>query len=217
MDIERLVTELSRFKTIIGKLHSLKSSKNDKRQGMSVLVESLTKTVDKVSTDMGKKIKFVVDELDVQAIEKGPRRIIKETLMQLARNSAVHGIEPPDDRIAKGKNETGLIRLSIKADNGTVHIKLSDDGCGLDYGKIADKALLLNLINTEDANDRNALLKVIFSPGFSTAETEGIHAGRGIGLSLVQDRVRLMKGSIKVRSEIGKGTEFNLFLPDNIA
>jgi two-component system chemotaxis sensor kinase CheA len=217
MDIDRLLTELNRFKTIIEKLHSFKSSKNDKRQGIRVLVESLTKTVDKVSADMGKKIKFVTDEVDVQALEKGPRRIIKETLMQLARNSAVHGIEAPEDRTAKGKNETGVIRLSIKANNGTIHIKLSDDGHGLDYGKIAEKALLLNLIKPEYANNKNTLLKVIFSPGFSTAETEGIHAGRGIGLSLVQDRVRLMKGSVKVRSEIGKGTEFNLLFPVSIA
>jgi chemotaxis protein histidine kinase CheA len=166
---------------------------------------------------MGKKIKFTVDEFDVHALDNGPRRIIKETLMQLARNSAVHGIETPEDRTAKGKNETGIIQLSIKANNGTIHIKLADDGRGLDYGKIADKALLLNLIKTEDAKNKNALLKVIFSPGFSTAETEGIHAGRGIGLSLVQDRVRLIKGSVKVRSETGKGTEFNLLFPTSMA
>jgi two-component system chemotaxis sensor kinase CheA len=217
MDVSKLLTELNRFNNIIGKLHSFESSKSNQRQKIHILVESLIKTVDKVSLDMGKKIKFVVDEFDMKALEKGPRRIIKETLMQLARNSAVHGIESHEDRIAKGKNETGVIRLYIKENNGTIHIKLSDDGRGLDYGKIAEKALLLNLIKPEDANDRNALLKVIFTPGFSTAETEGIHAGRGIGLSLVHDRVRLMKGSVKVRSETGKGTEFNLLFPLSMA
>jgi len=133
--------------------------------------------------------------------------------MQLVRNSVAHGIETPEDRIAGGKDETGIIRLSVKVAGGNVHVKLGDDGRGLDYRKIAEKALRLNMIKPENANDKRALLKVIFSPGFSTAEAEGIHAGRGIGLSLVQDRVRNGKGSIKVQSKAGKGTVFNIFFP----
>jgi two-component system, chemotaxis family, sensor kinase CheA len=213
MELEKLSREKDGFTTTLEKINSLKSSGNSQRQGQYVLVESLSKTVDKVSGDMCKKIRFIVDEIDDEAIEKGPRRIIKETLMQLARNSVVHGIELPADRVAQGKNEIGIIRLSVKANRENIHVKLGDDGRGLDYGKIAEKALRLNLIKPEDANDKNALLKVIFSPGFSTAETENIHAGRGIGLSLVQDRVCSGKGSIKVQTEPGKGTIFNLFFP----
>ncbi|MDR2718274.1 MAG: Hpt domain-containing protein [Treponema sp.] len=213
MKLERLFREKDGFKTTLEKINSFKLSVNGQRQGQYVLIESLTKTVNKISGDMGKKIQFIVDEIDDEAIEKGPRRIIKETLMQLIRNSAVHGIELPADRIARGKNEAGIIRLSVKVSGENIHVKLGDDGCGLDYDKIAEKALRLNLIKPEDANDKNALLKVIFSPGFSTAETEGIHAGRGIGLSLVQDRVRSGKGSIKVQTEPEKGTVFNVFFP----
>jgi two-component system chemotaxis sensor kinase CheA len=213
MDIDKLSREKDGFRTIIEKINSFKSSDGGRKQGQYVLIESLTKTVNKVSGDMGKKIKFIVDEIDEKAIEKGPRRIIKETLMQLTRNSAAHGIEMPKDRIARGKKESGVIRLSVKASGGNIHVKLGDDGCGLDYRKIAEKALRLNMIKPKDANDKNALLRTIFSPGFSTAETEGIHAGRGIGLSLVQDRVRSGKGSIKVQTKLGKGTIFNIFFP----
>jgi two-component system chemotaxis sensor kinase CheA len=215
MEIEKLSEVKDGFKIMIGRINSFKISNSGQKQGQNLLIESLTKTVDKISADTGKKIKFVMDGIDEEALEKGPRRIIKETLMQLVRNSAVHGIEAPEDRTACGKKETGIIRLSIKSDSGNIHIKLGDDGRGLDYRKIAEKALRLKLIKPENAKDKGALLKVIFSPGFSTAETEGMHAGRGIGLNLVQDRVRSGKGSIKVHSELGKGTVFNIFFPIN--
>jgi len=215
MELEMLFREKDGFKTTLERINSFKASAGGQRQGHYVLVESLNKTVNKICGDMGKKIKLLVDGIDDEAIEKGPRRIIKETLMQLVRNSAVHGIELPANRAAQGKNETGVIRLSVKINEQKIHVKLGDDGSGLDYGKIAEKALRLNLIKPEDAHDKNVLLKVIFSPGFSTAETEGIHAGRGIGLSLVQDRVRSGKGSIKVQTEPGKGTIFNILFPYN--
>jgi two-component system chemotaxis sensor kinase CheA len=212
MDIEKLFQEKEGFKTTTEKIQSFsKSTAVGRKRSDDVLIESLTKTVDKTAEDLGKKVSLVVDGVDSAAMEIGPRRIIKEVLVQLIRNSVVHGIEAPEDRA--NKSETGTIRLSIKLTDGSIHVKLGDDGRGLDYGKIAEKALRLNLIKEEDAKNKAALLKVIFSPGFSTAETEGVHAGRGIGLNLVQDRVRAKKGSIKVQTEQGKGTEFNIIFP----
>ena len=215
MDIEKLIQEKDKFKTTINRINLLKSggSGEDMSQARHVLVETLTNTVKKVSGDMGKKIKFAAYRIDDSAIENGPRRIIKEALIQLVRNSAVHGIETPQDRITLGKDETGTIRLSIGIEDEKIHIELGDDGRGLDYDKIAKKALRLNLIKPEDSKNKSALLKVIFSPGFSTAETEGLHAGRGIGLNLVQDRIHDGKGSIKVQTENGKGTVFHIHFP----
>ena len=94
-----------------------------------------------------------------------------------------------------------------------IHVKLADDGRGLDFDQIREQALSKNLIKQEDADNRNVLLNVIFSPGFSTSKTEGLHAGRGIGLNLVRDRVRDAKGTIKLQTELDKGTAFNIFLP----
>jgi two-component system chemotaxis sensor kinase CheA len=216
-DIERLSCEKDGFRTTIEKINSFKagSGGENRSQGQYVLIESLARIVNKTSVDMGKKVQFMAEGIDDEAIKNGPRRIIKEVLMQLIRNSVVHGIETPEDRAASGKNETGFIRLSIKLNGGNIHVRMGDDGRGLDYGKIAAKALRLNLIRKEDMKNRNVLLKAIFSPGFSTAETEGFHAGRGIGLSLVQNRIREAKGSIKVQTESGKGTIFNIFFPVN--
>ena len=215
MDIEKISEEKESFREILGKLQSYGSGSGGKRQNIKVLVESLAKTTSRAAEDMEKQIQFIADDIDAEAIDKGPRRVMKEILMQFIRNSAVHGIELPDVRKAKGKNEVGVIKLSIKMteDQQNIHIRLSDDGKGLDYKKIAEKALSSNMIKKEEANNKDVLMKVIFAPGFSTAETEGVHAGRGIGLNLVRDRLKEIGGTVKLRSETGKGILFFVSIP----
>jgi len=217
LDIEKISEEKEGFKEIIEKLESYTGSAggSGEKQAVKVMIDSLAKTAAKASEDMGKKIKFSAGDVDAEAIDKGPRRVMKEILMQLIRNSAVHGVELPEVRKAKGKNETGIVRLSIKMseDRKQIHVKLSDDGKGLDYKKIAQKAVMNKLIKKEDANNKDMLIKAIFAPGFSTAETEGVHAGRGIGLNLVRDRIKEINGTIKLRSEPDKGTLFLVTFP----
>jgi two-component system chemotaxis sensor kinase CheA len=216
MDIEKISQEREMFKEIIEKLQSYGSvSESGEKQNLKVMVESLAKCASKAAEDMEKKIKFLANEIDPEAINVGPRRVIKEILMQIIRNSAVHGIELPEVRKGKGKNETGIIKLSIKMseDKQQIHVKLTDDGRGLDYKKIAARAISSKLIKKEDAGNIDALIKVIFLPGFSTAETEGVHAGRGIGLNLVRDRLKEVNGTLKLRSEADKGTVFFFAIP----
>ena len=223
VDIEKISNERESFKEIIEKLQSYAGGSGGggggnaggERQSVKVLVESLAKTTARVAQDMGKQIKFVAAEVEPEALDNSPRRVVKDILMQLIRNSAVHGIERPDERKKKGKNETGIVKLSIKTseDRKSVHVKLIDDGNGLDYKKIAQKALQKNIIKKEDIGNKDLLLKAIFMPGFSTAETETVHGGRGIGLNLVRDRIKEVKGTIKIRSETGKGTLFFISLP----
>jgi len=213
IDIEKLSKEREGFKVVIDKLNSFTKDEGGKNQSLNVLITSLAKAADKASTDMGRKVRFVSSDIDVAAVENGPRRVMKEILMQLIRNSVAHGIEPPQERIAKGKNETGIIKLSIKLVNNIINITLLDDGKGLDYKKISEKAVLNNIIKKEDAANKNMLIEAIFKPGFSTADNEGMHAGRGIGLNLVRDRVKEVNGAIKLRSEPGKGTAFLITIP----
>ncbi|MDR0502545.1 MAG: hypothetical protein LBH16_04410 [Treponema sp.] len=218
MDIEKISEERETFKVIIGKLQSYSrgSSKETggERQNVKVMIESLAKTASRAAADIEKKIRFSSSEVEPEAIDKGPRRVMKEILMQLIRNSVVHGIESPAERKAKGKNETGIIKLSIKLVNNQIQMKLTDDGRGLDYKKISKKALASKLIKKEDAGNKDVLLKAIFAPGFSTADdAEGMHAGRGIGLNLVRDRVKEVNGAIKLRSETDKGIVFFVTIP----
>jgi len=217
MDIEKISNEKEGFKDIISKLRTYAggSSSTGEKQNIKVLVESLSKAASKASEDMGKKVRFVASDIDAEAIEKGPRRVMKEVLMQLVRNSVVHGVEKPDVRKTKGKNETGIIKLSIKVteDHRHIQIKLSDDGRGLDYRKIAEKAVSRKIIKRENANNKDLLTKAIFAPGFSTADTESVHAGRGIGLNLVRDRIKEVDGIIKLHSETDKGMVFFVSIP----
>ncbi|MDR2078980.1 MAG: hypothetical protein LBP74_04580, partial [Treponema sp.] len=215
VELERIMKEKDKFQETINKIQSFKANTGGgRRQDRYVLVETLTKACEKAAQAMNKRAAFVVDELDGMVLEHGPRRVIKEILTQLVRNSVYHGIEAPEERSAQNKDPEGKVRLSIKYGDDRIHIRLSDDGRGLDFGKIRKKAESLNLLGEEQkSQDKNQLLQVIFSPGFSTANTADVHAGRGIGLNLVRERIRDLRGSIKLQSEAGKGTVFNIFIP----
>jgi two-component system chemotaxis sensor kinase CheA len=181
-------------------------------QDSNVLVETLKKACERVASDLGKKVRVVSGKMDAEALKAAPRRQAREILVQLARNAVFHGIESPAERRALGKNETGVIQLSVQRVEGAVRITLQDDGAGLDFERIRTKALEKGLIK-EDVTDENLLLRTIFSAGFSTADSAGAHAGRGIGLNLVQDQIHALHGSIKVRTERGKGTAFIVSIP----
>ncbi|MDR2758621.1 MAG: hypothetical protein LBB78_04520 [Spirochaetaceae bacterium] len=215
VELENVMKEKDKFRAIIDKILSFKMNIGDsRRQDRYVLVETLTKACEKAAAALNKKVQFVVENLDGIVLEYGPRRIIKEILTQLVRNAVYHGLEGPEERNALGKKPSGLIRLFINYKDNQIHIKLSDDGKGLDFKKIREKAERLHLLkHPEDAADKNQLLKVIFSPGFSTAEEADVHAGRGIGLNLVRERIRELRGSIKLQTEPGKGTIFNIYIP----
>ncbi|GHV41665.1 hypothetical protein AGMMS49546_18060 [Spirochaetia bacterium] len=210
--IGKMMGEKDRLEDTIQKISAFRTEET-KIQDQYVLVETLSRAVAKASEDLGKKARFVVNEIAPGALEKGPRRLMKEILLQLVRNSVYHGIESPAERAAAGKDEAGTITLTIKLDQGQIHISLKDDGKGLDFESIRKKALELHLLQNREEGDKKALLNIIFAPEFSTAESAGAHAGRGIGLNLVRERVKEINGSIKVQTERGKGTAFNIFIP----
>jgi two-component system chemotaxis sensor kinase CheA len=217
VEIEKIMKEKDKFKETIDKIQSFRAGDGageSRRQDRHVLVETLTKACGKAAGALNKKVKFTVEDLDGIVLEHGPRRVINEVLTQLVRNAVYHGIESPSERKTAGKNSEGNIRLSIKYFDGKIHIKLTDDGKGLDFEKIRQKAEKLHMLkNGEESQDRNQLLQVIFSPGFSTVDEADVHAGRGIGLNLVRERIRELHGTIKLQTESGKGTVFNIYIP----
>ena len=213
VELDKIMKLKDGFKDIIGKIMAFNMSEGRLREEQ-VLTQTLQRVVDRAGTDMGKKAKLTIKKLDPKAIVAGPRRVMKEVLMQLVRNAMYHGIEKPDMRIAQGKGEAGVITLSIQVVSDKIVIQLSDDGNGLDFEKIHRKALEKALIPSSTAlDDKNALMQALFCAGFSTAESADMHAGRGIGLNLVRDRVKECHGSIKLQSDTGKGTTFRIYLP----
>ena len=180
-------------------------------------MQTLERVIEKASSDLGKKAALTV-KIDPLAIEHGPRRVIKEILMQLVRNAVYHGIEYPEGRLSVGKNEEGKIRLNIELQGAKIVISLTDDGRGLDFKAIRAKAVEMRLIAASgELEDKNALTQILFMPGFSTATEADMYAGRGIGLNLVRERIKEVRGSIKLQTEEGKGTLFKIYIPVEIS
>lgn len=212
-ELDKLMSVKDGFRDLINRIQSFSHTQGKLREEQ-VLVQTLERVIEKASADLGKKAKLVVSRIDPQVMENGPRRFMKEVLMQLVRNAVYHGIENPESRAASGKDESGTIHLSIEQGGGKITITLTDDGHGIDFVAIRAKAEKMGLItDREKLDDRSALLQALFAPGFSTAATVDMHAGRGIGLNLVRERVKEMKGSIKLQSEEGKGTVFHIYIP----
>jgi len=215
LEVNEVMKEKDQLKAAINKITNFKSlSGKGSNQEQYVLVETLTQACKKAQTALDKKARLVVDEIDSATFEYGPRRVIKEVLTQLVRNAVFHGIETPAEREAAGKESEGEIRVSIRHKDNDLVIYLSDNGKGLNFERIRQKALANNLFaNPADAEKTPNLIRALFMPGFSTAAGTDLHAGRGIGLSLVQDRIRKLNGKIKVATEQGKGTTFVISIP----
>jgi two-component system chemotaxis sensor kinase CheA len=217
LDIEKILQEKDKLVSTLDTVRAYQTDVHEKReQDEYVLVESLTRACEKVSADLEKKVRFTVRRMDSGALKNAPRREVKEMLTQIVRNAVYHGIESPEARVAKGKNETGVIELSVQKEGNMLRISLQDDGKGLDFAAIRRKAIERHLLSEADANgpeNQGRLLQTIFAPEFSTAESAGAHAGRGIGLNLVQDQVRELGGTIKVQTATDKGTAFVMLIP----
>jgi two-component system chemotaxis sensor kinase CheA len=214
VEIENRMKDKDKFLDLIKRIEGFTSggaqaAKSDK----DVFAQTLKTACDKAAADLGKKVNFTVGRFDDDALNHGQRRVMKEILTQLVRNSVSHGVESPEERQAAGKDVTGTISLQAAVEGKNIHLVLKDDGAGLDFEKIAANALAAGLITEAQKNDRRALTNVIFQPGFSTSETENMHAGRGIGLNLVRDRIRELHGSLKLQGGPGKGLVFDMLLP----
>jgi two-component system, chemotaxis family, sensor kinase CheA len=153
-------------------------------------------------------------EIDKKVIDR-----IGEPLVHLIRNAVDHGIESPEERVARGKSPEGRVRLGAYQDGDHICIEVSDDGSGLDRAAILKKALEKGLISLEEAprasNER--ILEFIFLPGFSTAERVSDISGRGVGMDAVKAAVEEMSGSLRVRSTPQAGTTITITLPLTMA
>jgi chemosensory pili system protein ChpA (sensor histidine kinase/response regulator) len=131
----------------------------------------------------------------------------------LLRNSVVHGIEAPAERLARGKDATGVITVSVQQSGNDVSIEFSDDGAGLDLPHIRARAIERGLIESGQELADNELAELIFAPGFSTAREVTEIAGRGVGTDVVRSEVLALGGRLEIRTEAGRGTTFRLVLP----
>ena len=182
---------------------------------LSGLRARLRRTVRQTGTAVGTRANVTIsgDDLRVDAAVLGP---LSEALLHLLRNSVDHGIEPPDERLALGKPEEGSIQVNFSARGSGVVITITDDGRGLDYAAILNKAQWSGLVPVDAELTEEEIGRLIFLPGFTTRSAVTETSGRGVGLDAVTQAVSSLQGSIAVSSELGFGTEFRLFVLSSI-
>ncbi|EHL17266.1 hypothetical protein HMPREF9630_00433 [Peptoanaerobacter stomatis] len=171
-----------------------------------------------LSKDLNKEINLIMageeTEVDRTVIDE-----IGDPLVHLLRNSADHGIESPEDRIAKGKPEVGTVRLVAYQDGNTVVIEVTDDGAGINTEKVKQKAIERGILTQAQADELeiNKAAELIFAAGFSTADKISDVSGRGVGLDVVKTKIESLSGTVEVRTEKDKGSAFIIRLPLTLA
>ncbi len=178
--------------------------------------ERLQRLVRQMAKETGKELTLDIVggavELDRSILEKmvGP-------FEHLLRNAAAHGIESTEQRLAAGKDAVGQLLLEVRQEGNEAMIRLSDDGQGLDLGRIHEKALHLGLIVPHQRLSDAELTSIIFHPGFSTSSNVTAIAGRGVGMDVVRSEVASLGGRISIATVVGKGAQFIIHLPLSLA
>ncbi|MBT2649595.1 chemotaxis protein CheA [Bacillus sp. ISL-34] len=172
------------------------------------------KMVRQLARDLNKKVNLEITgaetELDRTVIDE-----IGDPLVHLLRNAMDHGIETPEERLAKGKNEEGKILLKAYHSGNHVFIEIEDDGAGINKDRVLNKALSNGILTKETAatlTDKQ-IYELIFASGFSTAETISDVSGRGVGLDVVKNTIESLGGSVTIDSKENEGSIFLIQLP----
>lgn len=185
-------------------------------------IESVFSKFPRMIRDLNKKLDKKMElymsgeetELDRTVIDE-----IGDPIMHLLRNSADHGLETPEVRKERGKNEVGSIFLDAYQEGNNVVIEVRDDGNGIDVEKVKRKAIEKGVVTEEQAaamSDKEAV-DLLFSPSFSTAEKVTDVSGRGVGLDVVKSKIEALGGDVEVKTTYGQGSTFSIRLPLTLA
>lgn len=171
-----------------------------------------------LAKDLNKEINLTIEgeetELDRTVIDE-----IGDPIMHLLRNSLDHGVEHPDDREAKGKPRTGEVGLIARHEGNNVVIMVTDDGKGIDAEVIKRKAVEKGVISQDEADSMEdpEAVRLVFAPGFSTAEVITDVSGRGVGMDVVKSKIESLGGFVDVETKIDEGSVFKIKLPLTLA
>jgi len=183
---------------------------------VATLFERFRRLARDLQHETGKQIELVTEgestEMDKTVIER-----LADPLVHIIRNSADHGLETPDERVAAGKPASGRITLGARQSGGEVVISVSDDGRGVDRARVRAKAEANGLIAPGQELSDQDVLQLIFHPGFSTAAKVTNLSGRGVGMDVVKKTIEALRGAVDVTSQPGKGSEVALRIPLTLA
>ena len=180
------------------------------------MVPRLRRIVRQVAQELGKKA-----DLEIVGAEGEMDRTVLERMVppleHMLRNAVDHGLEMPEDRIAKGKKEQGRITIHLAREGGEVVLRLTDDGKGIALDKVKQRAIERNLMKADAPLSDKEIMQFIFKPGFSTAEKVTQISGRGVGMDVVHSEIKQLGGNVKIHSAPGAGSQFTIRLPFTVS
>jgi two-component system chemotaxis sensor kinase CheA len=171
-----------------------------------------------LAKELGKEVNLILEgketELDRTVIDE-----IGDPLVHLIRNAIDHGLESPEERVKANKNREGMLKLAARHEGNQVVIVVEDDGKGINVNAIREKALKNGLITPAQAEnmDDQAIVNLVFEPGFSTAQTITDISGRGVGLDVVKSKIQALSGQVHLETKQSQGTKFVIKLPLTLA
>jgi chemosensory pili system protein ChpA (sensor histidine kinase/response regulator) len=180
------------------------------------VAERLYRTVRQTARDVDKRAQLDIQGGDLE-IDRSVLEKVTAPLEHLLRNALAHGIETPAERSAAGKPEFGEIVLSARQTGNEMLLTVKDDGAGLNFARIREKALANGLLQPGAEPADSLLAQMIFAAGFSTADAVSQVAGRGVGMDVVKSEISALGGRIEIESTRGAGSSFNIYLPLTLA
>jgi two-component system, chemotaxis family, sensor kinase CheA len=180
------------------------------------ILRQYVRTARDLATAQGKLARVVIEGEDVE-VDTTIVEHLRDPLTHMIRNALFHGIETPEVRRAKGKDPCGSIALSAWREAGSIVIELADDGAGFNRDRIVEEARRRGLADDPEKLPDAELYRLVFEPGFSTAESVTEWSGRGMGMDVVRERIAALRGSIAIESWPDAGTSIKIRLPLTLA
>lgn len=183
---------------------------------IATVLSRLPRLVRDLSQKLGKRVELRTSGADTE-IDKTLLDKLGEALLHLVRNAIDHGLERPEVRRQAGKCETGIVEIRAAQRGAEVIVEVCDDGAGIDTARVLAKARSRGLIAAEANLEGSEAIKLIFEPGFSTAETATEVSGRGVGMDVVRSNIESIGGRVAIDSAVGRGTRLSIHLPLTLA
>lgn len=181
-----------------------------------VLLDKAPRIIRDIASSSSKEIDLKCLGSDTR-IDKSYAELLDAPLLHIIRNAADHGIEMPEEREAAGKPRCGKIVISLSEEDHEIRLSVRDDGRGLDHQALTDKAVKLGIIKAGRELGQEEIVNLLFMSGVSTAAAVTDISGRGVGMDVVKQSIDKAGGRIQVNSAAGRGSEFDIFLPQNVS
>ncbi len=201
----------------ISKIHEQFRPKRHHEHNM--LIKSLNKLITNLGDEYNKKVKLISQNFKSDLIPYEQRLILRDVLVQLIRNAMYHGLETAEERQEAGKKETGTIRIISFDKDDRIGIQFEDDGRGIQYDKLREKAKESGKWSKEEVDSWNdqQLTELIYLPGITTVDNANMTAGRGFGMDIVKQKIIKLGGEITIDTRKGKYCKFIIELPKKAA